>query len=41
MIGICQPSHERDFIPRDSRAIDNKADVTCSPEDKAASYSDC
>ena len=39
IIGTCQPSQERDFISWDCRAIDNKAAVTCSPEDRTASYS--
>ena len=38
-MGICHPSIERAFKPFSISAPDNKAEVTCSPDDKRTSYS--
>ena len=39
LIGICQPCHERAWMPIDCSTSASRPDVTCSPEATTASYS--
>jgi hypothetical protein len=39
LIGICQPCHERAWMPSACSVIASRPDVTCSPEATTASYS--